>query len=164
MVSQSENSPVPRLVGLVRALRDCCQRQEGEMCHRLALTTSQFACLLAMPETGSRNINKVSEAMGLSPSRASRVADSLVRSGLLDRRVAHHDRRQQVLALTPLGRSKWQAAHKLLLECEQKLLSQLRGQRSQELAEAFETVIKALVLEAQTRKEGKNATPVVQPQ
>jgi MarR family transcriptional regulator, organic hydroperoxide resistance regulator len=164
MSGQSENYPVPRLVGLVRALRDCCQQQEGEMCHRLALTASQFACLLAMPETSSLNIQEVSQAMGLSPSRASRVVDSLVRSGLMDRSSADHDRRQQVLALTPIGRSKWQAAHKLLLECEQKLLSHLSGPLSQELAEAFETVIKALVKGTQTKKVGKDAALAVHPQ
>jgi DNA-binding MarR family transcriptional regulator len=164
MSGQSEKSTVPRLVGLVRALRDCCQRQEGEMCHQLALTASQFACLLAMPETGSLNIHEVGQAMGLSPSRASRVVESLVRSGLLDRSAADHDRRKQVLSLTPIGRSKWQAAHKLLLECEQKLLAHLSAQRSQELADAFETVIEALVKGTQTKKVRKDATLAGQPQ
>jgi DNA-binding MarR family transcriptional regulator len=158
-----EQSAVPRLVGLVRALRDCCQRQEGEICHQLALTASQFACLLAMPETGSINIHQVSQAMGLSPSRASRVVDSLVRSGLLDRSAADHDRRQQVLALTSMGRSKWRSAHKLLLECEQKLLAHLSAQRSQELADAFETVIGALVKGTQSKKVGKDASLADQP-
>jgi DNA-binding MarR family transcriptional regulator len=152
MGASPENSAIPRLVGLVRALRDCCQRQESEMCQRLALTASQFACLLAMPEIGSRNVQEVGQAMGLSPSRASRVVDSLVRIGLLDRSAQDNDRRKQILVLTPLGRSKWQAAHKLLLECEQKLLSHLTAQRSQELEEAFQVVIKALVNRAQTKK------------
>jgi DNA-binding MarR family transcriptional regulator len=145
MSSPPEQSAVPRLVGLVRALRDCCHRQEGEMCHQLALTASQFACLLAMPETGARNVHEVGQTMGLSPSRASRVVDSLVRSGLLDRGAADNDRRKQILTLTSLGRTKWLAAHKLLLECEQKLLSHLTTQRSRELEEAFKSVIKALV-------------------
>lgn len=116
-----------------------------------------------MPETGSRNVQEVAQAMGLSPSRASRVVDSLVRLGLLDRGAADNDRRQQIVTLTPLGRSKWQAAHKLLLECEQKLLSHLTTQRSRELEEAFKTVINALVKGTQTRRVVKDAALAVEP-
>ncbi len=84
------------------------------MCHQLALTASQFACLLAMPETGELTVHQVAKAMGLSPSRASRIVDSFVRTGLLDRKTSDQDRRRQLLALTPAGRTKWQTAHRLL--------------------------------------------------
>ena len=50
MKSVSRNRAVPLLIGLVRTIRDCCQRQEGQMCRKLALTASQFVCLVAMPE------------------------------------------------------------------------------------------------------------------
>ena len=52
MSAPRNNLPSLGWSGLVRAMRDCCQRQEGEMCLQLALTASQFASLLAMPETG----------------------------------------------------------------------------------------------------------------
>jgi DNA-binding MarR family transcriptional regulator len=138
-----ENPGVPRLIGLVRAMRDCCQRQEGEMCDKLSLTASQFACLLAMPDTGELTIHQIGNVMGLSPSRASRITDSLVRGGLLDRKTMTHDRRQLQLTLTEKGRQKWQTAHMLLQECEQKLLKHMSGQNSRELEETFRTVIKA---------------------
>jgi DNA-binding MarR family transcriptional regulator len=153
MDGTQEQSTIPRLIGLVRTLRECCQRQETEMCHLLALTGSQFACLLAMPETDACNVQEVAQAMGLSPSRTSRVVDSLVRSGLLDRSAQENNRRKQVLVLTPLGRSKWRSARKLLLECEQKLLSQLTAQPSHELEEAFRMVIAALAKEAPHAKQ-----------
>ena len=85
MKSVSRNRAVPLLIGLVRTMRDCCQRQEGQMCRKLALTPSQFACLLAMPEpAGELNVHQVAKVMGLSASRTSRIVDSLVRGGLLD--------------------------------------------------------------------------------
>ena len=46
--------------------------------------------------------------MGLSPSRASRIVDSLVRGGLLARRTMDQDRRTQLVTLTSAGREKWQ--------------------------------------------------------
>jgi DNA-binding MarR family transcriptional regulator len=152
MQGPPENHTIPRLIGLVRTLRDCCQRQEGEMCHKLSLTPSQFTCLLCMPETGDVTVHQVVKVMGLSPSRASRIVDSLVRDGLLERRTADKDRRRQFLALTAAGRAKWQTAHELLVACEQKLVSHLSAPQSRELAEAFQVVINALIQETQNKK------------
>jgi DNA-binding MarR family transcriptional regulator len=136
--------PANSLLGLVRAMRDCCQRQEGEMCRKLALTASQFACLLAMPEPdGELNVHQVAKVMGLSASRASRIVDSLVHAGLLDRRTMDSDRRTQLVTLTTGGREKWQLAHQLLAECEKKLLSHLPPRRGQEMQETLQTLIKA---------------------
>ena len=114
------------------------------MCRKLALTPSQFACLLAMPEpAGEFNVQQVAKVMGLSPSRASRIVDSLVRGGLLARRTLDSDRRTQLVTLTPAGQEKWQVAQKLLAECEKKLLAHLPPQRSRELAETLKTLINA---------------------
>ena len=119
MQDAPKNTAVPTLTGLVRTIRDCCQRKEGEICHKLALNASQFACLLALSEEASElNIHQMAKVMGLSPSRTSRIVDSLVRDGLLSRRALETDRRTQLVALTSTGRQKWQLAHKLLFECE----------------------------------------------
>lgn len=142
MKGASPKTAVPLLIGLVRTMRDCCQKQEGKMCQKLGLTPSQFACLLAMPEqAGEFNVNEVAEVMGLSPSRASRIVDSLVRGGLLSRCTLDSDRRTQVVALTPDGREKWHEAHRLLAECEKKLLAHLTPERKQEFAENLKTLI-----------------------
>lgn len=161
MESTPKNETVPLLIGLVRTIRDCCQRKEDEMCQQLALTVSQFASLLAMPETGALNVHQFAKAMGLSPSRASRVVESLVREGLLDRQTTANDRRQQHLTLTSAGREKWGKAHMLLMECEQQLLSQLSAQPSRDLEEALKTVIDALKEEAQNQQEMKDSALAV---
>ncbi len=144
MKDAPETTAVPLLTGLVRTMRDCCQRQEGQMCRKLGLTPSQFACLVAIPEqAGEFNINEVAEIMGLSHSRTSRIVDSLVRAGLFSRRTLDSDRRTQMVALTPAGQENWQEAHKLLAECERRLLAHLPLRRKQELAETLKELIKA---------------------
>lgn len=144
MKTVSQNPAVPLLTGLVRAIRDCCQEKEGMLCKKLGLTRSQFACLVALPEPAAElNVHQVSTAMGLSPSRACRVVDSLVRGGLLVRRTMDNDRRIQLVALTAAGRKKWQQAQKLLTECEEKLAGQLPAERTQELAKTLKTLIDA---------------------
>lgn len=138
---QPATSPsVPLLIGLIRLVRERCQRHERQMCRELALTSSQLTCLLAVPDQ-EFNVNQAAEAMELSPSRASRVLDSLVRQGLLYRRTADRDRRTQLLELTPAGRKKWQEARNFLEDCEQKLLAKLTAENSQEL----EGLLRALV-------------------
>ncbi len=144
MIGLPQNPAIPPLVGLVRTIRDCCQRKEGEMCRKLALTASQFACLLSLPEQGEEaNIRQVAKTMGLSPSRTSRIVDSMVRRKLLSRRATDSDRRTQLLSLTAAGRKKWQVARRLLAECEQNLLDKLSGERPRELQEALQALINA---------------------
>jgi DNA-binding MarR family transcriptional regulator len=114
------------------------------MCRLLALTASQFACLLALTgQAHESTVQQVARFMGLSPSRASRVVDTLVRDGLLDRRTAHNDRRTQQLTLTPAGQRKWQSAYNLLIDCEKKLFADLPPQRSRELEETLRTLVNA---------------------
>ena len=144
MKGDAQNPAVPLLTGLVRTIRDCCQRQEGVLCRKLALTPSQFACLVAMPEpTAELSVHQVAKIMGLSQSRTSRVVDSLVRGGLFSRRTLDSDRRTQVVALTAPGQEKWQEAQKLLTECERRLLAHLPPQQTRELAETLKTLINA---------------------
>ena len=139
-----QNTVVPLLIGLIRTIRDCCLRQETEMCRKLVLTPSQLACLLAVPAQAKEfNVEQVAKVMGLSPSRTGRVIDSLVRSGLLCRRTADSDRRIHLLALTPAGGKKCHEAGILLVECEKNLLSKLPHQRSKELEEALKTLVNA---------------------
>jgi DNA-binding MarR family transcriptional regulator len=144
MKDAPKNTAVPLLTGLVRTMRDCCQRQEGRMCGKLGLNPSQFACLLAMPEqAGEFTVNEVAEVMGLSPSRTSRIIDSLVRASLFSRRTLDRDRRTQLVTLTSAGQEKWQEAHRLLAECERRLLAHLSPQHKQALAETLKTIIEA---------------------
>jgi DNA-binding MarR family transcriptional regulator len=140
----SPNPAVPLLTGLVRTIRDCCQQKEGMLCKKLGVTRSQFACLLALPEPAAElNVHQVSTAMGLSPSRACRVVDSLVKRGLLVRHALDSDRRIQLVALTAAGRKKWHQAQKLLGECEENLREHLPADRTQELARTLKTLIDA---------------------
>jgi DNA-binding MarR family transcriptional regulator len=139
-----QSPAVPLLTGLVRTIRDCCQQKESDLCKKLGVTRSQFACLLALPEPAAElNVHQVSSAMGLSPSRACRVVDSLVKRGLLVRHAPDSDRRIQLVGLTAAGRKKWQQAQKLLGECEEKLREHLPAERTEELAKTLKTLINA---------------------
>jgi DNA-binding MarR family transcriptional regulator len=132
-----------RLMTLVRMLRDCCQKKEDELCRQLSLNNSQYACLLLFPASGTVGVNELSRIINLSPSRTSRVAESLVRGGLLSRRTPASDRRSQLLRLTPKGRRAKAAIERLTAECESRLLENLSAGRVPEIQQGIEALIRA---------------------
>lgn len=132
-----------RLMNLVRMLRDCCQRKEDELCRQLSLNNSQYACLLLFPASGTVGVNELSRIIHLSPSRTSRVAETLVRGGFLSRRTPASDRRSQLLSLTPQGRRAKAAIERLTAGCESRLLANLPVDRIPEIQRGIEALIRA---------------------
>jgi DNA-binding MarR family transcriptional regulator len=144
MIYSHNKTSSTSLTGLIRAIRDCCQRREEEMCKQLDLTSSQFACLIAVPrQPGELAIQDIATALGLSHSRTSRIVDSMVRDGLLNRHTMASDRRTQLVSMTPRGKKKWQAVQKLQEECEKKLREHLNVHRPQKLEGALKALADA---------------------
>jgi DNA-binding MarR family transcriptional regulator len=75
--------------------------QLGEL--RLGFT--QLAALYVLADGGTTTIADLADLLGRSPSATSRIADSLVRRRLVERRLEVDDRRQRSLWLTPRGRA-----------------------------------------------------------
>lgn len=138
-----QSNPAP-LISLIRALRACCEQREEEFCQRLGLTASQFSCLAAVPNQAEElSIQQIARLMNLSPSRASRVVDSMVITGLLVRRPLQTDRRTQLVAMTAKGKKIWQAVHRLLEDCEKRLRKQMKKRQPRELEEALQSLIES---------------------
>ena len=75
--------------------------QLGEL--RLGFT--QLAALYVLADGATTTIGELAEAIGRSPSAASRLVDGLVRRRLVERREEAEDRRQRSLALTQRGQA-----------------------------------------------------------
>jgi DNA-binding MarR family transcriptional regulator len=75
--------------------------QLGEL--RLGFT--QLAALYALADGGTTTITDLADVIGRSPSATSRIADSLARRRLVERRREVEDRRQRTVWLTPRGRA-----------------------------------------------------------
>ena len=75
--------------------------QLGEL--RLGFT--QLAALYALADGGTTTISDLADVLGRSPSATSRIADSLVRRRLVERRLEVDDRRQRSVWLTARGRA-----------------------------------------------------------
>ncbi len=84
------------MVGIaVRSLTEC-----GEV-----VTLPQYRTLVVLSEGGARRLADLADALGVSPSTATRMCDRLVRKGLISRTRDELDRREVNLEVTAAGRT-----------------------------------------------------------
>lgn len=84
------------MVGIaIRSLTEC-----GE-----AVTLPQYRTLVVLSDSGPRRLADLADALGVSPSTATRMCDRLVRKGLITRTRDELDRREVNLKVTDDGRS-----------------------------------------------------------
>ena len=70
-----------------------------------SITLPQYRTLVVLAGGGPRRLADLAEALGVSPSTATRMCDRLVRKGLISRTRDELDRREVNLAVTDAGRS-----------------------------------------------------------
>ena len=70
-----------------------------------AVTLPQYRTLVVLSESGPRRLADLADALGVSPSTATRMCDRLVRKGLITRTRDELDRREVNLTVTADGRS-----------------------------------------------------------
>jgi DNA-binding MarR family transcriptional regulator len=70
-----------------------------------AVTLPQYRTLVVLSDGGARRLADLADALGVSPSTATRMCDRLVRKGLITRTRDELDRREVNLEVTPAGRT-----------------------------------------------------------
>lgn len=116
------------LMDLVDQLRKRCLENELAFIARTKLSLAEFNGISAL-EPGERLCgNMLSRKMGLSPSRASRVIEKLVKNGFLVREIDPQDRRRCTICLAKKGVALKQQLRNVRQECEEKVTAQLSAQ------------------------------------
>jgi DNA-binding MarR family transcriptional regulator len=92
-----------RIIDYIFDLKKMCVLEENEIGDRVGLHTSEIHCVESIEPGESVSSGELSGRMGLSPSRGSRVIESLIERGVLDRRTDSRDRRSALIALTGRG-------------------------------------------------------------
>jgi DNA-binding MarR family transcriptional regulator len=85
-------------------------RHEMRHNRRAGLSVPHFRALVLLSHTGDASVSAMAEHLGLSLPAASRLADVLVRRGLLARQSQVGDRRRVLLSLTSRGRAVFEEA------------------------------------------------------
>jgi len=92
-----------KLIDLIIELKKDCMEDEKQIRTLCKVSLAEYKAILEIKTTEIITCNVLSEKMGLSISRGSRIIDSLVRKGYLLRMENPEDRRSFVLSLSSKG-------------------------------------------------------------
>jgi len=114
-----------RLFELILAVKRKCQSNEEQIQEELGLSPGQFHGLIVLNDGQEITGCEFAERMALSPSRGSRVLNSLVVAGYAKTRGRPGDRRSIIVRLTPQGRKAKQRIASEMKACEGRLRTSL---------------------------------------
>jgi DNA-binding MarR family transcriptional regulator len=138
---------------LMRVIRANVRNHRGP-----EMTVPQFWTLAFIGGNKGAALSEVAIHLGLTPPSASKIVDGLVASKLVTREPDEFDRRCVVLALTPAGRKRYDAARSQARDFLAKTLAPLESGALERLLEATQT-LKALFSDAQMRQTALEKTP-----
>jgi len=101
--TEVDNEMEKNLVDLIIELKKGCMEDEKQIRTLCNVSLAEYKAILEIKTTERITCNVLSEKMGLSVSRGSRIIDSLVRKGYLLRMENPEDRRSFVLSLSSKG-------------------------------------------------------------
>ncbi|HPC95171.1 MAG TPA: MarR family transcriptional regulator [Sedimentisphaerales bacterium] len=133
-----------QLFELILAIKRRCQCNEEQIRTQLGLTAAQFYGLIVLEEGSSIPGGEFARRMGLSPSRGSRVLNSLVRSGFVVTRDCPCDRRTMEVSLTSKGKRMKNCIADRMKACESRVRDRLDDSGVRRIRESLELLETAL--------------------
>ncbi len=114
-----------RLFELILAVKRKCQRNEEQIQQELGLSQAQFNALIVLDEGQEISGCEFAKRMVLSPSRGSRILNTLVTGGYVSIVPGPADRRAIMISLTPEGRQIKQRIIGRMAACENRISASL---------------------------------------
>ncbi len=129
-----------RFFELILAIKRKCQCTEEQIREQLGLSAAQFHGLIVLEEGAELPGGEFARRMGLSPSRGSRVLNSLVTEGYVATRICPDDRRAMEIGLTAKGKQMKGRILSRMEACENRICDRLDDSGLQQVREALETL------------------------
>ena len=114
-----------KMIDLIFELKSGCHSKEEKIQKELKLSPAEFRGILALTPESAIPCNTLSNKMGLSKSRGSRVIEKLMKSGYIKEFKKEGDRRIMYVMLTTKGVKTQDKIHKILEECESIILKNI---------------------------------------
>jgi DNA-binding MarR family transcriptional regulator len=133
-----------RIIDYVFLLKRKCLLEEGEIGREVGLSPSEIHCVEAINPDEKISGNDLSERMGLSPSRGSRIIEHLIEKGLLARNIHPGDRRFNALSLTQEGRDTRRGVENAKKVCELKITNRMNEEQIDQIKMGLEILIDVL--------------------
>jgi DNA-binding MarR family transcriptional regulator len=117
-------------------------------CASVGLTPAQYGVLTVLSSEPGLDQTRLARALAFDKVTVMRVCKGLEERGLIERRMAEHNRRQMAVVLTPAGKKLLQQARGPAEQAYKRLLSPLTLMQRQQLIEILETLTQGLADEA----------------
>jgi DNA-binding MarR family transcriptional regulator len=131
------------LLDLIYRLKAGCIASEWRIMEETGLSPAEYNGIAAIAPRESISGNALSQKMGLSPSRASRVIDKMVKNGYLVRENDANDRRKCFISLAKKGQEIKKKIDRLKTSCEQRIRARLSDQEISTLNSSLGKIIDA---------------------
>ena len=130
------------IVDLIIELKKGCMKDEKQIRTLCNISLAEYQGIMKINTTERITCNILSEKMGLSPSRGSRIIDGLVRKGYLLRTTNPEDRRSFVLSLSSKGIKIRKQIEQERNNCEYRLRKNLSAREVGLIKEGLELIAK----------------------
>ncbi len=129
-----------QLIDLIYSLKTKCLASEHEIMAEFGLSPAEYNGIAAMTPKEKVCGTEVSEKMHLSPSRASRVVDRMVKNGYLIRKEDSKDRRKCTIYLAKKGVEIKKKIEKIRNRCETNIRKQLSEDEINSFAQSVKKI------------------------
>ena len=126
------------LFELILALKRKCQCNEEQIQAELGLSPAEFNGLIVLDDERELLGCELAREMGLSPSRGSRVLNTMVVHGYVRTQASPDDRRAIRVSLTAKGRRMKARIAERMKVCERRVIENLDRQRRAQVVQALE--------------------------
>ena len=132
------------LMSLIEQLKDQCIRNTTKIREEANLSPAEYKGISVLNFDESMSGNELSRKMKLSPSRASRVIDRLVKNGYLVRIDDPVDRRRSTVCLADQGIKIKNKITEVIGKCETRVFSALSEQEIKYFSSSIRKITKIL--------------------
>jgi DNA-binding MarR family transcriptional regulator len=140
----STNKTAERLANLTFNLLARCQEKEAWLAEKHGLFQAEFKCLRLFGTDKSLNNKQISKRMKLSPSRSTRIIDTLVQKGYMKREIEQDDRRNMRVFLSRRGKILTNKLNKVFIEIHSEILKDIDVSQHEPLITAMEHLQSAI--------------------
>jgi DNA-binding MarR family transcriptional regulator len=130
------------IVDLIIELKKGCMEDEKQVRTICNISLAEYKGIIKIDTEESITCNALSQKMGLSPSRGSRIIDSLVRKGYLLRITNPEDRRSFFLSLSAKGTKIKKQIEQEKTNCEYRIRKNLSLKEAKLVKEGLELITK----------------------
>ncbi len=132
------------LIDLIMQLKSKCIKNELQTMDETDLSPAEYNAISTLERGEKVCGGDLSRKMSLSPSRASRVIDKLVRNGYLDRKNDSLDRRRCTISLAEKGIRVKRKIEKIKKDCESKVTAALTDLEKEYLTRSLKKINEVL--------------------